>query len=198
MRPLLSYCAALLLLLFLGVPSGLAQQPQPSAASAQATIRVGDTLDIRLSGVVGEEGALTGTQVVDDNGMVNIAYIGKLKVSGLDSSEAQHLIEGKLKSDKIYTNPTITVTVQANRYVNVSGEVKSAGRLTYTADLSVLTSISGAGGFTDFADKKRVKLTRNGTVQEIDTTKISKDPSKDVKVLPGDLIFVPQSGTFSW
>ncbi|MDD5348754.1 MAG: polysaccharide export protein [Chthoniobacteraceae bacterium] len=191
MKPLLSFCAALLLAFLLGGPACLAQQ---------ATIRAGDTLDIRLSGVPPEEiSAISATQTVDDGGMLNIAYIGKVKVTGLDASQAQQLIEGKLRSEKIFTNPTVTVTVQSNfRLVNVSGEVRSSGRLTYTADLTVMSSIAGAGGFTDFADKKHVKLVRGGKVQVVDTTKISKDPSVDIKVLPGDQIVVPQAGTFSW
>ncbi|MEI8233722.1 MAG: polysaccharide biosynthesis/export family protein [Verrucomicrobiota bacterium] len=190
MKPL-PFCAALLLSLLLGGPAGLAQQ---------AVIRLGDSIDIRFSGIPGDEiGALNSSQVVDDGGMLNIGYIGKVKVVGMDASEAQRLIESKLKSDKIFTNPTVTVTVQSGmRFVNVSGEVRSSGRLTYTADLTVMSAIAGAGGFNDFADKKRVKLVRGGAVQVIDTTKLSKDPSLDIKVLPGDQIVVPQSGTFSW
>ena len=191
MKPLLPFCAALLLSLLLSGPDGLAQQ---------ALIRSGDSIDIRVSGIPSDEiGPLSSTQVVDDGGMLNIAYIGKIKVVDLAASEAQRLIESKLKNDKIFSNPTVIVTVQANmRLINVSGEVRSSGRLTYTADLTVMTAIAGSGGFNDFADKKHVKLTRAGKVQVVDTTKISKDPSLDIKVLPGDQIYVPQAGTFSW
>jgi len=172
----------------------------PRLCFAQAVLRAGDTVDIRLSGVPSEEiGSFATTQAIDDGGMINLSYIGKIKVVGMDSSVVQQMIETKLKEEKIYTNPTVTVTPQVGtRLVNVTGEVKAAGRLPYTADLTVMNAIGGAGGFNDFADKKHVKLTRNGKVQELDATKFSKDPSKDVKVLPGDQIFVPQAGLFSW
>ncbi|MEI6560826.1 MAG: polysaccharide biosynthesis/export family protein [Verrucomicrobiota bacterium] len=172
----------------------------PRLCFAQAVLRAGDTVEIRLSGVPAEEiGVFSTTQAIDDGGMINLSYIGKIKVIGMDCSVVQQMIESKLKEDKIYTNPTVTVTPQSGtRLVNVTGEVKSSGRLSYTADMTVMNAIGGAGGFNDFADKKRVKLTRNGKVQEIDATKFIKDPSKDVKVLPGDQIFVPQAGIFSW
>jgi polysaccharide export outer membrane protein len=191
MKPLLPYCAALFLSLLVSGPAGLAQQ---------AVIRAGDSVDIRLAGIPGDEiAALSSTQMVDDEGMLNIGYIGKVKVSGIDTSEAQHLIESRLKNDKIFTSPVVTVTIQSGmRLVNVSGEVRSSGRLTYTADLTVMSAIAGAGGFNDFADKKHVKLTRGGKVQVINATKITENPALDIKVLPGDQIVVPQAGTFSW
>ena len=172
----------------------------PRLCFAQASLRAGDTVEIRLSGVPSEEISAFGTvQVIDDGGMINISYIGKIKVAGQDCSQVQQMIESKLKEEKIYTNPTVTVTPQNNtRLVNVNGEVKSSGRLPYTADMTLMTAIGGAGGFNDFADKRHVKLTRNGKVEVYDATKFSKDPSQDVKVLPGDQIFVPQAGLFSW
>ena len=172
----------------------------PRLCFAQAVLRVGDVVDIRLSGVPSEEiGTFGTTQAIDDGGMINLSYIGKVKIIGMDSSAVQQMIETKLKEQKIYTNPTVTVTPQSGtRLVNITGEVKSAGRLPYTADLTVMNAIGGTGGFTDFADKKHVKLTRNGKVEVINTMEISKDPSKDRPVLPGDQIFVPQAGLFSW
>lgn len=172
----------------------------PRLCSAQAVFRSGDTVDIRLTGVPSEEtNAFSVSQVVDEGGMINLAYIGKTKVAGLNNAQAQQVIEGKLKEGKIFTNPTVTISSQSgSRLINVTGEVKSAGRLQYTADLSLMSAIGAAGGFNDFADKKHVKLVREGTVTVIDATKIAKDPSKDVKVVPGDQIIVLQSGLFSW
>ena len=167
---------------------------------AQAVLRPGDTVEVRLGGVPAEEiGAFSILQAIDDGGMLNLSHIGKIKVAGLDVSEAQRLIEGKLRSDKIYTSPVITINVQTNtRLISVTGEVKASGRLSYTADLTVMTAIAGAGGFNDFADKKHVKLIRAGKMQMLDTTKFTSNPELDLKVLPGDQIFVPQSSGLPW
>jgi len=171
MKRFFPFCAIFLMATALCSPRLCFAQEPATPAAVQAVFRAGDTVDIRLAGVPAEEiSAFSATQSIDDGGMLNLAYIGKIKVSGLNSAQL----------------------------VNVTGEVKSAGRLQYTADLTVMSAIGGAGGFTDFADKKHVKLVRSGTVQVIDTTKISKHPDQDVKVVPGDQIIVLQSGLFSW
>jgi len=200
MKRFFPFCAIFLMATALCSPRLCFAQEPATPAAVQAVFRAGDTVDIRLAGVPAEEiSAFSATQSIDDGGMLNLAYIGKIKVSGLNSAQVQQMIETKLKEGKIFTNPTVTVTPQSGtRLVNVTGEVKSAGRLQYTADLTVMSAIGGAGGFTDFADKKHVKLVRSGTVQVIDTTKISKHPDQDVKVVPGDQIIVLQSGLFSW
>jgi len=161
----------------------------------QAVFRVGDTLEIRLSGVPPEEiGAFSAPQTIDDGGMLNLPYIGKVKISGMDAAQAQRLIEGKLQSEKIYTNPTVTLSIQTNtRLINVTGEVKASGRIPYSSDMTVMSAIAAASGFSDFADKKHVKLVREGKMKVYDTTKFTTKPELDQKVLPGDQIYVPQS-----
>ena len=187
------FFASLFLALCLALSGGAAQ-------AQQATLRAGDNVDIRVSGIPGDEiSVVSASQTIDEDGMLNIAYIGKVKVSGMDASTAQKAIESRLISEKIFTHPIVTVGIQSNlRLVNVTGEVKSSGRLQYTPDLTVMSAIAGAGGFSDFADRKHVKLVRGGKVSVYDTTKFSKDPSLDVKVLPGDQVYVPQAGVFTW
>jgi len=161
----------------------------------QAVFRVGDTLEIRLSGVPSEEiGAFSAPQTIDDSGMLNLPYIGKVKISGMDAAQAQRVIESKLQSEKIYTNPTVTLSIQTNtRLINVTGEVKASGRIPYSSDMTVMSAIAAASGFSDFADKKHVKLVRAGKMKVYDTTKFISKPELDEKVLPGDQIYVPQS-----
>ena len=188
-----SFFASLCLAACLALSGGVAQ-------AQQATLRAGDNVDMRVSGIPGDEiSVVSATQTIDEDGMLNIAYIGKVKISGMDAATAQRTIESRLIAEKIFTHPVVTISVQTGqRLVNVTGEVKSSGRLQYTPDLTIMAAIAGAGGFSDFADKKHVKLVRGGKVTVYDTNKFSKDPSLDVKVLPGDQVYVPQAGVFSW
>jgi len=161
-------------------------------ALAQATIRIGDTIEVRLAGVPIEEmSQFSAPYTVDDSGSLNLPYIGLLKVTGLAYNQAQVLIETKLKVEKIYTNPTITIAPGA-RFVTVGNQVKAPGRIPYSADLKLLGAINAAGGFTDYADKKHVHLTRDNKIQIIDAKDIAKHPEKDIPILPGDQIDVPQ------
>ncbi|MFI5372676.1 MAG: SLBB domain-containing protein, partial [Candidatus Eisenbacteria bacterium] len=75
--------------------------------------------------------------------------------------------------------------------IEVDGEVKRPGILVYEPGLGVDDYVRMAGGYTDRAWKKRVRVTRSVTGQ---TTL-----SKSVETLdPGDLIYVPEKRDSNW
>ncbi|HEY0791670.1 MAG TPA: polysaccharide biosynthesis/export family protein [Chthoniobacterales bacterium] len=162
---------------------------------ADAVLRKGDTLELKISGVpAAETTSLSGQYTIDNDGFVNLAYIGKIRIGGLPAGVAQSTIEQAYRSRDIFTNPTIIITQQiTSRFVNVGGEVKTPNRVGYTPDLTVLGSINAAGGFTAFADERKIRLLRGNDVMIIDVKKIRGNPSLDVPVQPGDRIEVPQS-----
>ena len=96
-----------------------------------------------------------------------------------------------------YKRLTIIVTGEQRVY-SVGGQVKAPGRQVYISATTVTKAIQSAGDFTDFAAKKRVKLTRNGRTLTVDCVKAAKDPSLDLPVYPGDKIDVPQRGPFDF
>ena len=90
--------------------------------------------------------------------------------------------------------PTIQVTANKDaptQVIFVSGEVKTPSRITMSPGMTVGGSITAAGGFTDFASPKKVKLIRAGKAQELDCRK-ADSPSSLTHVQPGDTIVVPQ------
>ncbi|MEX1111661.1 MAG: polysaccharide biosynthesis/export family protein [Chthoniobacterales bacterium] len=167
----------------------------PSALASDAAFRNGDTIELRIGGVPAEETQLvTGAYTVDGDGFINLAHIGKVRASGLSQAALQSAVEAAYRSGEVYTNPTITVTIPATqRFVNVSGDVRQPRRVEYTPDLTVLGAISAAGGFTDYADQRKVRLLRKGRAQIVDIKAVRSDPSLDIILLPGDHIEVPQS-----
>jgi protein involved in polysaccharide export with SLBB domain len=80
-----------------------------------------------------------------------------------------------------------------SRFVNVGGSVRNPSRVPFTEDMTLLTAISAAGGFNDFADQKRVRLLRGNDAKIYDVRQFRRDPSLDVKLRPGDRVEVPQS-----
>jgi len=165
-------------------------------AQSTATLRVGDTVQIRISGVPAEEiGQFNNSYLIDGNGMVNIPYIGNVQAAGLQSGQLQATIEAKLKSGQIYTHPTIIVTSEGSaRFVTVGGNVRSPGRVVHTSDLTLLSAISAAGGFNEFADERKIRLVRGGKTTVYDVRDLKKDPTRDPRVVPGDQIDVPAAG----
>jgi protein involved in polysaccharide export with SLBB domain len=166
-----------------------------STALGQATLRIGDPLELRVGGVPAEEQAqMNNVYTVDANGSINLPYIGKVSAQGLTPSQLARSIEQTYREKKIYTNPNITILMQpTSRFVNVGGSVRAPTRVPFTEDMTLLTAINAAGGFNDFADQKHVRLLRGSQVTVYDVRKFRKDPSLDVKLQPGDKVEVPQS-----
>lgn len=165
------------------------------SARAQATLRVGDPFEIKIAGVPADEQAqVNNTYTVDASGTINLPYINKVKAAGLTSAEFAASVESAYRAAKIYSNPTITVLMQPTaRFVNVGGAVRTPSRVPFTEDMTLLTAINAAGGFNDFADQRKVRVLRGNAVQQYDVREFRRDPSRDVRLQPGDRVEVPQS-----
>ncbi len=167
------------------------------AGAQDALIRAGDAFDMRISGVPSDDQAtISGSYTVDGSGYINLSYIGKIKAGGRTASDIQSAVERAYIDQGIFTHPTIAVNIaQSARFVNVGGPGINGGgkRLPYTSDLTVLSAITAAGDFNEFAKQSQVNLIRGGKVTILDCKKLRRDPSKDIPVLPGDNIQVPES-----
>jgi protein involved in polysaccharide export with SLBB domain len=164
-------------------------------ALADAVLRPGDSIELKLSGVPSTEmTAVGGLYTIDGAGSVNLPYVGRVKIAGLAPGAAQSTIEDVYTSRGIYTNPNIVITMQAqSRFVNVGGQVKTPQRVPFTPDLTVLGAINAAGGFSPYADERKVRLLRGDGVMVIDAKKIRANPQLDLQIQPGDRIEVPLS-----
>ncbi|MEX1118552.1 MAG: polysaccharide biosynthesis/export family protein [Terrimicrobiaceae bacterium] len=158
-------------------------------------LREGDQVEVRLGGVPADEVMqVSGSFTIDGQGFINLSHIGKVRAAGLTQDQLQSAIESSYKTQQIYTNPSITISVPtAARFVDVGGDVRAPQRVAYTPDLTVLGAITAAGGFTEYADQAKVRLLRDGKVTMLSIRDVRKDPSKDVPLKPGDKIEVPQS-----
>lgn len=163
-------------------------------AMGQAALRPGDTMDLRLGGVPSEETVqFSAVYTIDSRGMVNLPYIGEIRAAGMMPAEVQRSIESKLKVDKIYTNPTITInTDRVATFVTVGGAVRASGRIPYTPDMTLMTSINAAGGFNDFAGD-RIRVRREGKETVFSSKDLRRNPGKDPSLRPGDQVEVDES-----
>jgi polysaccharide export outer membrane protein len=159
-------------------------------------VRVGDIVEMRLSGVPQELAAEYAVQyTVGPEGTVNVPLIGEMKVSGLTATQVEREVQAKLVAEKIFTHPTAIISISAaSRIVSVGGGVRAPQRLQWSQDLTLQTAIESAGGPDDFSDTKRVRLIRDGRIfQKYDLRILRKDPSQDPRLLPGDQVYVPKS-----
>ena len=176
-----------------GLVLGLLLTASPLHAQTVATLRIGDIFEMRLSGMPQEFASdFTLSYTVSQDGMVNMPLIGEIKAAGLTASQLEQTIQTKLVADKIFTHPTVLVSIaQANRYVSVSGGVRSPQRLSWSTDLTLSSAIGNCAGLSDFGSPRNIRIVREGKIAgTFNLKEIQKDPSKDPKLLPGDQVVV--------
>jgi len=162
------------------------------------TVEPGDILLI----TVYEQPDLATKARVTSNGEITFPLLGIVEVKGLTVNEIQDKIRSLLEKDYL-VNPQVNVFIEQYRSkkVFVMGFVNKPGEYELSKDrpTTVLEAITMAGGFKQGAaiDGTKVIRIENGRevtipVKATDITKRGyKD--KDVEIMPGDMIVVPES-----
>lgn len=73
----------------------------------------------------------------------------------------------------------------------VIGEVKAPGKRSFSGPITLLQAIESAGGFTERANRRRVKLVRaDGRAFMVNCEKARKDGREDIPVYHGDRVLI--------
>src|SRR3954464_14764414 len=138
---------------------------------------------------------------VNDNGELEVPYIGLVPASGRTCRDLAYSVKALLEREYYYHATVILavdrVSEKSRGKIYVYGNVKGQGPQEIPADetYTVSKAIIRAGGFGDFADKKKIKLSRkNGQTVIVNLKRIIEEghTDEDVVVEPDDQIFVPQ------
>jgi polysaccharide export outer membrane protein len=134
---------------------------------------------------------------IKEDGTVTLPLIGAIRAEGKTTGELQRDIYNAYVPS-FYKR--LTVTVKTDRLIYyVQGQVRQSGRQEYLGPTTVLKAIASAGDFTDFADRKKVIVTRkDGTRLIVNCIKAAKDPALDIAIFPGDKIEVPNRPAFGF
>ena len=155
--------------------------------SSFSILRVGDLIAINFSDI--ERPPQKQEVNIPDGGMITLPFNIHIKADGKTTTQLEKDIRDAYVPS-LFVN--LTVTVRANdRYYYVDGEVRQPKAWPYFGETTVLRAIANAGGFTDFANKKKIELRRqNGQRFFINYNKALKDPSLDLPIYPNDHIIV--------
>ncbi len=127
--------------------------------------------------------------LINEQGYINLPQIGKVQLSGLTISEAESLLTKKF--DELIKNPIVVVKI-LNKSITVLGEVKIAGQMILETEKNSLVEVLGrAGGLSDYADSRSLRLIRNEKEYTIDLTKVDAVKLSQVNVMADDMIYVP-------
>jgi polysaccharide export outer membrane protein len=179
-------------------------QAQASSASANAAakpatndpnyvIGAQDVLDVN----VWKNPELTRTVPVRPDGKISLPLLNDVQAAGLTPSQLAGQINTGLR--KFITDPQVTVIVNQinSQRVYILGEVSRAGAYPLLPGMTVLQALSSAGGFTQFANMKKIYVLRqvNGTQQKYffnyKEVLSGKRTDENIPVRPGDTIVVP-------
>jgi polysaccharide biosynthesis/export protein len=147
-----------------------------------------DVLEIE----VWKEKELSGTVPVRPDGKISLPLLDDVQAAGLTAMQLSAGIKDKLK--KYVAEPRVTVVVEQvnSRQVYVLGEVIRPGAFPLVPHMTVLQAIAKAGGLTQYAHKKKIRLKRFGdqTPQRFNYNDAIKGKSPDVDLEAGDTIIV--------
>lgn len=169
----------------------------PSAASATNAafsidrIAVGDIIRVMYEASV----PIAPTEIqVPETGLVTIHMGEQVEVAGKMAADVSKEIR-ELFTVKKQMYKRLSVNVQVlGRTVSVGGEVRSTGSFPFEGGMTVLKAVNRAGGFTEYADRRKVRVTRvNGQQITVDCKAALKMPELDVPLYPGDRIEVVRS-----
>ncbi|MEO5720562.1 MAG: polysaccharide biosynthesis/export family protein [Chthoniobacterales bacterium] len=138
---------------------------------------------------------------VNDNGQVEVPYIGLVQAAGRTSKELAFNIKAALEKEYYY-HATVIIAVdhvseKSRGRIYVTGSVRGPGPQEIPPDESYTVSkaVIRAGGFGDFADKRKVRVTRkNGQDFIVDLKNVIErgKSDEDAVLQPDDQIYVPQ------
>lgn len=174
-------------------PSSVAPQVQSPPAGPGYVIQPGDMLEIQ----VWKEPEISKTVPVRPDGKISVPLLNDVQAAGLTAPVLTTDLTEKLK--KFISDPQVTVIVsQVNsERIYITGEVNRGGAFPLVSGMTVLQALASAGGFTSFANPKKVYVLRqeNGkpvkypfNYKEVIN---GKNAEENIALKAGDTIVVP-------
>jgi len=197
LRPVGMAVLLVLALLFVGCADIAAPTPNkvPDAADSMSAdfLRPGERIrvvfnDIPDSPVPTEEVIPEDGRIILPRG-VEVVVIGK-KRTDVEKEIARIYVEEK----KLYRKITANIERMAS-FISVGGEVRNPSSVMFRGDMTVTAAIASAGGFSEYANRSGVIVTRAANKKQIkvNVRRAVNNPELDLILYPGDQIHVPRS-----
>ena len=153
-------------------------------------IGIDDVLDIAVWNVA----ELQKTVPVRPDGKISLPLVNDVVAAGLTPMELRDQLTKKMAA--YVQNPAVSVVVREIRSLKVSviGQVRTPGRYDIKGPSTVLDALALAGGFTEFAARRKITILRSAgaTAQRIHFDyDVAVSRGGVVLVKPGDVVVVP-------
>jgi polysaccharide biosynthesis/export protein len=153
----------------------------------------GDEILIRAWGQID----LNGKLVVDRDGNVFLPKVGTLSVAGLKYQQLPQYFRTAI--GRVFRNFDLTVSLGQLRSIQVFvlGQARRPGSFTVSSLSTLVDALFSSGGPSATGSMRRIQLKRNNVVVtdfDFYALLLKGDKSKDARLLPGDVIYIPQAG----
>lgn len=161
--------------------------------TAEYVIGPGDELIVRVWGQV--EGDFRA--MVDRDGSINLPRVGVFNVAGVRYQDLHGFLKNAI--GRVFKNFDLSVSLGQLRSIRVFvvGQAQRPGAYTVSSMSTLVNALFAAGGPSGKGSMRRIELKRGGAlVTEFDLYDLllKGDKSKDARLLPGDVIFIPPVG----
>jgi protein involved in polysaccharide export with SLBB domain len=153
----------------------------------------GDELQIKIWGQVQANLRV----VVDRSGQIYIPQVGQISVAGIHYGDLEQHLKNEIS--KIFKNFNVTANIGRLRSIQVFvvGNARYPGTYTISSLSTLVNAIFASGGPTPQGSLRHIQVRRDGaTITDFDfyDLVIKGDKSKDVRLQPGDVIYIPHIG----
>lgn len=179
--------------LFEGVPSTFAPATDVPVP-AEYVVGPGDVFEVQLIGSTKGRYSL----VVGRDGQINFPELGPIAVSGMTFDDARALITERVNEQLIGTQASVQMGELRSIRVFVLGDANQPGSYTVSGLSTITNALFVSGGAKLIGSLRNIELKRGGrTVSRLDLYDLllKGDTSKDFRLMPGDVIFIPPVGT---
>jgi polysaccharide export outer membrane protein len=165
-----------------------------STATADYLIGPDDVLTV----IFWRDEQLTGDVLVRPDGKISLPLLDDVQAAGLTPKELRDRLN--IDAQRFIADPKVTVVVKAinSRRAYITGQVVRPGQYPLAASMSVLQLIATAGGLTDYAKSKDIRVVRveQGRSMSVpfnydEMTKNQTTTSQNIELKPGDTVIVP-------
>ena len=128
-------------------------------------------------------------QMVDSDGIINVPFVGAVKVSGRSQASIENEIVQRLRGQAHKPHVLVRVTRNVTRNVTIVGEVAQSLRMPLTAKGErLLDALAAAGGGRQPVAKMTLQITRDTRVYSLPLDTIISDPQQNIPLRPGDIV----------
>ena len=135
----------------------------------------------------------TGPYTVRPDGKISMPLVGDVQASGLTPERLGEQLKQALSN--FINSPDVSVSLQTvgSKKFYITGEVNRAGEYTLAIPTKVFDALSNAGGFRDFANKKKIIIIRGSERIKFNYQDILKGKNLEQNIFleNGDTIVVP-------